>query len=327
MKQINTSAIDCSYHQLQKRCKYTKAAEIDTTANHETRGIDLVHRKPDDPFVYDDDNLLVDESISRLFESLHQETNGFVLPPQRNVSIYEEDGLLSDASISELFDSLQHEISDGDGNIILVSNEDLIVDLSEEVEVIEHQQQQINNTTLAAENAKLKAEVASLKSIIQELQGSAVGNTTNGVTSDGRIVSLKAVKPIAQKYYDEHSVGGTLSLEHRENLRKLIKKEHAGLDEHHYYAKELMNDKQLDGYIQRLTSVYKEKVKRLTLEKLAEKKAILEDILSTLEKNVCIAPGSYQSAYVIQGIFVSHLLLYCIVLYLFVILFVSHIFP
>ena len=147
MKQINTtSANECSYP-LQKRCKYTKeeddsngnellsttytdngnllSADIDTPASsyttstatdHETRGIDS---EPDTPFVYDDDNLLVDESISRLFESLHRETNGY-----GNVYNYEEEGLLSDASISELFDSLYHEFSDGDGNVISVSNED-----------------------------------------------------------------------------------------------------------------------------------------------------------------------------------------------------------
>jgi len=333
MKQITTtSAIDCSYP-LQKRYKYTKeeddsngndellstahidngnllTADIDTPACHEIRGIDLVHREPDTPFVYGDDNLLVDESISRLFESLRQETNGYVLP-QRNVSINEEDGLLSDASISELFDSLHYEFSDGDGNVISVSNEDLIVDLSEEVEMIEHQQQINNDTTLAAENAKLKEEVATLRIMIQELQGSAVANTTNGVHQSGRIVSLKAVKPVIKKYYDEHCVEGVLSPEQREKIRQLIKKEHAKLERDHYYANELMTNEQLSSYIYRLTNKYKTNLKSRANELETKKKAILDVILSDLSKNESIIePGSNEAARVIQGIFVSHLLLY-----------------
>jgi len=177
------------------------------------------------------------------------------------------------------------------------------------------------------ENASLKAKVLSLNAIVQGLQQSTVKGKRlmDGITSSGRILSLLAVKPIAQKYYDEHNVGGILPPEHQKELRQLIKDQHAELNPNHYYAKELMNDQQLKGYIYRLTDAGKEVVKRVAMDKLAKKKAILDDILSKLPKNEpLIEPGSREAAYIIQCIFVSGSFRSCMLFTFDIVLHVSH---
>ena len=137
---------------------------------------------------------------------------------------------------------------------------------------------------------------------------------------------MKVVKDNCQQYYDQNVVDGHLSSVHREKIREIIKEEHFDLNPAHRYAKEVMNDVSLDGFIYRLTDRYKKKVKKNTMEKVAEKKAILNVILSDLlENELLIEPGSKESAYVIQCIFVSglvyvvclvHLILcLCLILY------------
>lgn len=60
----------------------------------------------------------------------------------------------------------------------------------------------------------------------------------------------------------------------------------------------------LDRFIYRLTDGYKKKLKETLMGQVAEKKAILNVILSDLSKNqLLIEPGSKESAYVIQCIF------------------------
>ena len=172
------------------------------------------------------------------------------------------------------------------------------------------------------ENTELKEQLLLLKRKYEELLVATNGGITstisstssstgltnfNGVYPSGLIVSIKQVKSVIQKYYDEHCVEGVLPREQRENIRQLIKKEHARLDLRHYYANKLMNDQQLSNYIYRLTVKFRECMNLRTSIEEAKKRDLLHEIMQSLEEGApFIEPGSDEAARVIQGVFVSH---------------------
>lgn len=177
------------------------------------------------------------------------------------------------------------------------------------------------------ENAALKADVVSLESRIQELEELvarlvARGNSSNGNGSTNRKKALKVVKDIAKTYINEQcldigtksKINNLIKDKSLDDLRQLVKDEHAKVDQDHRLAKKLMDDRQLYGFVYRLSNKYWEESKRRTAEKLAKKKEILDAILSDLERNAQFLNPN-QAAYVIQCIFVSHLLLNFIVCY------------
>jgi len=167
------------------------------------------------------------------------------------------------------------------------------------------------------ENAALKADVVTKESRIRELEELVArgnsSNATNGSSSSGREHGLKAVKDICQKYYDDHGLeeyhakNGNYGY-HAEKIRQLIQKEHEHLKPSHRFATKLMDDDQLRPYIRSLTRLHQKTSKQRRLDKLAEKKAILDKIIVDLERNAQFLNPN-QAAYVIQCIFVSHLLL------------------
>jgi len=196
-------------------------------------------------------------------------------------------------------------------------DDDLNTVLRSSLELLKHQH---NNTTLelestVAENETLKAYVVSLESRIQELEQlvARVGNTSSSVN---RKKALEVVKDSARTYINEHcldigtksKINNLIKDKSLDELRQLVKDEHADLDQDHRLAKKLMDDRQLYTFVYRLTNEYKEESKRRTADKLAKKKEILDAILSDLERNAQFLNPN-QAAYVIQCIFVSHLLL------------------
>ena len=219
------------------------------------------------------------------------------------------DSCFGDCDTDIDFDSDDEEELDDDLNTVLRSS----------LELLKHQH---NNTiqkleSTVVENETLKAYVVSLESKIQELQ-QIIARGGNGSSSVNRKRTLKVVKDIAAKYINDHDldistrrkINNLIKDGYLDDLRELVQKEHAKLDQDHRLAQDLMTNEQLSSYIYRLTDEYREESRMRTAEKHAKKREILDDILSNLEKNAqLIDLGSDQLAYVIQCIFVSHPLL------------------
>ena len=272
--------------------------------------------------------------LTDMFDSIYETVNKHN-PKQEDVRV-ESDYIPQDEvrcidnrkeSLTSTFDSFVSAVQNADRPPLEDRQQHTTYELRSEdcghtvLELDDDDEEELDNDLIATldsaikENTALKEQLVLLKRKYEELLVATNGGITsttsggltnfNGVKPSGTIVSLKAVKPIIQKYYDEHCVEGFLPWRQEENIRQLIKKEHAKLDIRHYYANKLMNDKQLKGYIYRLSDMYREVINVQTSIKEAKKKTISNEILSTLAVHPLIEPGSVPAAYVIQGIFVS----------------------
>ena len=199
-------------------------------------------------------------------------------------------------------ESISESCSCNDYNISTIDldddDDDLVVYLKDEIERLKLQYKN--------ENAELRAEVISLNNIIQAIKDDAS-------SSSGREPGLKAVRDIAQEYYDNNVDEGRLSSEHQIKLRDLIQKEHSKRKPRHRYSTKLMTDDQFRHYVFRLTDRFRKSRQKVKKDNDAAKQIITDEILLELEKDApFIAPGSDEAAYIIQCIMVSYLLLHYI---------------
>lgn len=169
------------------------------------------------------------------------------------------------------------------------------------------------------ENEALKADVVTKENRIQELEELVARLGARGNTHYSRKLALKVVDDITEEYINDHSwdigtkskINNLIKAGYLDELRQLVKDEHAGLDQDHRLAKELMTDEQLSTYTYKFSNTYQETQKRRRSRRLAAKQTITDEILLELEKNVpFIEPGSKEAADIIQCIMVSHLLLH-----------------
>jgi len=208
--------------------------------------------------------------------------------------------ILRKVSIAERLDNIEQSDNDFDSD-----DEEEEIDDEKLVELERVKQQ------YSKENAALRADMVSKENRIQELEELVARLVASNGSSSGREPGLRAVKDIAQNFFNEHSLDGYhLSPKHQVDLRNLIQKEHFRLKPEHRFAKRFMTGDQFKTYLYRLTDRHRKSEQEKKKGKLAAKQTITDKILLELEKNApFIESGSKEAAYIIQCIMVSRLLL------------------